>query len=51
MGRERQAYSPGYKDEAVKLVVDTGWSAAQVPKRDRGGGTEFRGQGRPATAS
>lgn len=30
MGRKRKAYSPEFKDEAVKLVVNTGRSVAVV---------------------
>ena len=30
MKRQRQAYSPEFKDEAVKLVVNTGRPVAQV---------------------
>lgn len=32
MARQRRAYSPEFKDEAVKLVVNTGRSSAQVAK-------------------
>ena len=32
MARQRRAYSPEFKDEAVKLVVNTGRPSAQVAK-------------------
>ena len=32
MGRQRRAFSPEFKDEAVKLVVNTGRPTAQVAK-------------------
>ena len=32
MGNQRRAYAPEFKDEAVKLVLTTGRSAAQVGK-------------------
>lgn len=32
MGKQRKAYSPEYKDEAVKLVVNTGRPVATVAR-------------------
>lgn len=32
MARERSAYTPEFRDEAVRLVIDSGWPIVQVAR-------------------